>query len=665
MRFERLTAFLLLGSLAAYPGIATADCSDGACIPGGGPAKTDCYGELSGAGLQLNWPSFDPTLPTPKKKKEVRCFDGDAGCDVDGLVNNSCEFPVDVCLFNIDPRLPECTPATVTGVTVTANKAPTGAAALQAAANALDFSLGTAVCTAGETITVPLKPKGSGAFTKNKVVVKVSTTTDAGVDKDVLRLRCLPRKWPSHGYNRANHRATPLETAITPANVDTLTMKWDVPLGGSVTSTPTVGDRFVYVSSWDGKIYALKPKTGEVEWSFDTGSAFILGVQSSVTVTADGRVLVGDSAANVYCLDGKTGKLFWKRSIGNPAVDHIWASPAVANNRVFVGIASHSDNPCTQGRLVTLDLDTGTPLWTRVTARPRVCHDDTTITCTTDTDCPSGICVDARGAGITATVALDPTGTTVYANTVGCFTFPSIGDEDSILKLDAATGAAHWITRVNPGEQFGICSNDNHIDCGTDAACGGDMCTVKTFYHDFGFLNGPLLVQADDGLGGTKSLVISASKNGTLYALKDADGTTDWTNAVQPIPVSPAFAGFGLFNGGIGFADQRLHAALNQFTPPVLPAPKHLMAFSATTGASTWSDEIGTSWGSIAVANGIVFVGTNAASEFYAYDAASGTRLATFALPTTTSSGPSVVDGTLYIGYGIFAAGGVRAYGLP
>jgi len=103
MRFERLTAFLLLGSLAAYPGIATADCSDGACIPGGGPAKTDCYGELSGAGLQLNWPSFDPTLPTPKKKKEVRCFDGDAGCDVDGLVNNSCES-LSTCASSISTR---------------------------------------------------------------------------------------------------------------------------------------------------------------------------------------------------------------------------------------------------------------------------------------------------------------------------------------------------------------------------------------------------------------------------------------------------------------------------------------------------------------------------------------------------------------------------------
>src|SRR5262249_22485678 len=154
-----------------------------------------------------------------------------------------------------------------------------------------------------------------------------------------------------------------------------------------------------------------------------------------------GRLLVGDSKASVHALVAKSGKLLWKVSIGDPAVDHVWASPMVIGNRVFVGVASHNDNPCTHGRLLALDLDTGAVLWTRFMIPDHICDDDTAIACTSDADCSAGgSCVEGLGAGVTATVSSSPDGTAIYANTVGCFTHPSIGDSDSMMKLDAATG---------------------------------------------------------------------------------------------------------------------------------------------------------------------------------------------------------------------------------
>ena len=48
-------------------------------------------------------------------------------------------------------------------------------------------------------------------------------------------------------------------------------------------------------------------------------------------------------------------------------------------------------------------------------------------------------CVDARGAGVTATVSFDPSGDFLYMNPVSCYTFPAVGDSGTILKLDAAT----------------------------------------------------------------------------------------------------------------------------------------------------------------------------------------------------------------------------------
>jgi len=69
----------------------------------------------------------------------------------------------------------------------------------------------------------------------------------------------------------------------------------------------------------------------------------------------------------------------------------------------------------------------------------------------------------------------------------------------------------------------------------------------------------------------------------------------------------------------------------------------------------------------------VVFVGSanlfGASPEFYAFDASDGTHLGTFPLPSQTSSGPSIVDRELFIGFGLGLVApepsGVRAYELP
>lgn len=608
-----------------------------ALLPGGGPAQHDCHAEFSAPGLALNWPHYDPAKPKPGK--EVRCFDGDAGCDADGEVNHECRFAVDVCLRNADPALPACTPADVVAVSVAAPGGDPGLTAMHAAANALLPATSTA-CTTGQGVTVPLKgPTGAGAYKRASKTVKVKAQTASANDSDKLKLTCVPRDWPSHGYDHRNHRATNVESTITPANAALLTERWSL-VSGAVTSTPTVGEGMVYVTSWDGKVYAVRAKDGAVRWTYDTGPSF-LGLQSSATLTADGRILVGDSDGDLYCLSAKKGTLLWTASVkGNdPSSAHIWASPVVANGRVFMGRASHSDNPCTQGHLYAFDLDTGAELWSYATVPPRICNADTSLTCTIDSDCPSGQCVDGKGGGVTASVAVSPDGETVYMASVGCYTFPSIGNSDSIFALDAATGTADWVYRTQTIQQF---------------ADGPP-------YQDYGFLNGPLLIDGQDGLGGTRPLVAAASKDGSIYAVDPATGASVWTRVVAP---APGFAGFGLFNAAVGYADHRFYAALYQFTG--WPAGNdHLFAFDDEAGATAWSEQIGTSWGSMAVANGVLFVGTNQSSNLLVHDAATGAQLNVLATPGQVNSGASIVGGMVFVGHGPSGPGGVRAFGLP
>jgi outer membrane protein assembly factor BamB len=474
--------------------------------------------------------------------------------------------------------------------------------------------------------------------------------------------------------------------AITPANVASLVQKWNT-AGGGVSGGPIARDGRLYVGSWSTHVLALDPQTGAELWSRQVAGP----VPGRVLPLDDGGVCYGTLSGELGCLDGATGAVRWQKSISDPLSGVIWSTPTAANGKLFVGVAGLADNPCSRGRLLALDLATGDEQWRLYTIPEKVCHTDTSIECTTDGDCPAnGPCEIGRGAGVTAQPVVDPTGQFVYMNTVGCYTFPSIGDSDSMFKVDVSNGHVEWKQRVSQPEQFGACQNDTSIDCGLDADCGvGNTCTKKGVYHDFGFLNGPLRIEAPDGMGGTRVLIVSGSKNGTLYAFNE-NGTEAWHNTVRSEPVTPGFAGYGLFNGAITYADGRIFAALYFLLPPrvcsndpkkgcdedadcpggTCPVErKHLMAFDAIDGHIVWEEEIGRSWSHVAVANGIVWAGTEdtddtGASWLYAHDAATGARLATFPLPKDSTARVAVEGDSVYVGYGTFGEGGVLALSL-
>src|SRR4029450_1418457 len=116
--------------------------------------------------------------------------------------------------------------------------------------------------------------------------------------------------------------------------------------------------------------------------------------------------------------------------------------------------------------------------------------------------------------------------------------------------------------------------------------------------HTRRFLTGPLLVDASNGSGGTRRLVVGPSKDGTVYAVDPVTGALVWS---ESLVTNGSFAGFGVVNA----APARAHG-----TPP-------------------WSAQIGRSWAAVTYANGLLFVGTRDVPEYYVYDAASGARLKT------------------------------------
>lgn len=439
-----------------------------------------------------------------------------------------------------------------------------------------------------------------------------------------------------------------------------LTQLWEGPVKVGVSAKPLVTASVVYVSAYDGNVYALDRKTGAEIWRYATGAPVVHG---GASLAPDGSILVGDGLAKVHRIDA-SGKAIWTRDLQETGADHIWNNVTLLDGLVYVPIASHSDVPCTKGRTIAIELATGATAWTRYNVpRDGVCSSDTAIECKSPANCPNGgTCEVARGGAVTAAVAPGPDGKSVYVNTVGCYTFPQIGDTDAIMKLDAKTGETQWLRRFSPPEQFSYCSGSGK-ECRTAADCdAGQTCTRKAAFYDFGFLNGPLVVDASDGAGGKRTIVVSGNKAGAIHALRAEDGEVVWTNQVVPAPVSPRFAGFGLFNGALAYQNGRFVAALYEFAGGTPNAPEHVMAFSEVDGKIAWSDEIGRSWGSVGAANGVAYMGTQSASEFYAYDVDSGARLGAYPLPTITAAAPAIDGSELFIGFGLGQTGGVRAY---
>ena len=70
---------------AGLLGIGLPTTSNATVIGGGGATKQDCLAV------------FQTPVDLPPRRNQIRCVDGDAACDSDGVVNGECRFPVAVC----------------------------------------------------------------------------------------------------------------------------------------------------------------------------------------------------------------------------------------------------------------------------------------------------------------------------------------------------------------------------------------------------------------------------------------------------------------------------------------------------------------------------------------------------------------------------------------
>jgi len=128
--------------------------------------------------------------------------------------------------------------------------------------------------------------------------------------------------WAMFHYDAGRNGATP---ASGPTSAS---LMWSYTTGGVVYASPVVADGFVFIPSYDGKLYALDEYTGSLIWSFTTGSNIV-----ATPAVGNGIVYLSSKDFTVYALDENTGSMLWRISNVAPVV----SSPVLKDGKLFYG----------------------------------------------------------------------------------------------------------------------------------------------------------------------------------------------------------------------------------------------------------------------------------------------------------------------------------------
>jgi outer membrane protein assembly factor BamB len=372
-------------------------------------------------------------------------------------------------------------------------------------------------------------------------------------------------------------------------NVSTLAEDWQFSTSGWVTGTPVVAGGIVYIGSWDGKMYAVRESDGTPVWSFSAGnytdtrcSPATFGIDSTAAYS-DGKLYFGTGDAKLYALNAATGSLIWQKQVANPGdAYHIYASPVIFDNKIYVGLASHCVNPCVRGEIVCIDAASGNILWTFFTA-------------------PEG----SLGGGVWSSCAVDPNRRTIYVGT-GNYCSGEDTYSSSVLALNADTGSLVWSYKKVPPKDtrnfdFGaspvlfdivgipalvIGSKDGH--CYALHRQTGDLlwdATVTDGSTVGGTISSPAAAYGMVFMGATVQ-----SRTGKIVALDARTGGKVWEAAQSDGVIgSAAISGGAVFIGG---------------------ADGGLRAYDAQSGNQLWIAKRGPIYGGVSITQDRVFVGS-------------------------------------------------------
>jgi PQQ-like domain len=386
-----------------------------------------------------------------------------------------------------------------------------------------------------------------------------------------------------------------------------------------IAARAVVANQTVYIGSWDGYERAYD-ESGHLKWATSLGQTtscndqpggpYTQGVTSAPAIDpVSGDLYLGDGTTNFDALDPNTGAILWSVPTDTTTGNYNWSSPLIYNDHAYVGTASFCDDPLTQGKLLSINLQTH-----QVDA--------------TFASVPSG----QVGGGIWTSPIVDPSTNTLFVTT-GTRTSAAQPFAESIVALDASdlTVKSHWqIPDCNPACQ--------DLDWGT----------TPTLMTD----------------AAHRQLIAAANKNGYLYAFdrNNLGSGPVWQDDIAIGGAAP-FNGQGSVSNGV-FDGKYLYYAGGITSIAGQSYRGSVRAIDPTTGRYVWERGLGAvPLAALTSANGEVVAPTydvGGKAGLWIINAATGN--VDYANAGDFFAPPTIADGLLFEG-DIY--GNVNAFQFP
>lgn len=480
--------------------------------------------------------------------------------------------------------------------------------------------------------------------------------------------------WPMYMHDTSRTGFQPDEPSIDATTAAGLIPRWRLLTGAIVTAQPVVGEvelaggraRVVYVTSWDGHVYAVRADDGSIVWTYavkpQPGADYAFAGSGAIGDLDGRRVLYVPAGMTMYCLDAATGALVWSFDAGDGCTtcdrlaerNQIESSPLVHDGLVYFGMDVNEKRD-EKGGVFAVDARTGVLRWyfdleTVSTCRPFESdevrrfdgyHSAAELGLPADFFATRPGCdFDRTGhgcGGVWSSFALDAGRGLIYADSANCDDYalgapdtpgvmPPYGEAIFALGLDG-TPSWRWQPRL---------VDDRDLDFGAT----------------------PNLFEATIG-GERREVVGVGGKDGTYHVL-DRDGVNEITGRVEPYWQTNVVYG-GPQGGIIGspaVGDGRVFfntAAGYDIADPQRPI---MHALGQDDGAIAWQvADTPPSFSPVSVIPGVVFHGS-IGDRLLTRATADGRLLASPSVGGSLASAPSIVDGTVFVGAGTGERGG-------
>ncbi|HEX3833136.1 MAG TPA: PQQ-dependent dehydrogenase, methanol/ethanol family, partial [Solirubrobacteraceae bacterium] len=202
-----------------------------------------------------------------------------------------------------------------------------------------------------------------------------AVTKGLGYDRILKAREAEPHNWITY-YGGYDGQRYSLLDQINASNVKNLTPAWVFQAGTvgmqsgagtySMEASPIVVDGVMYLTGYDGWVWAINAATGQELWRYKHASPYDIslccGNVNRGCAVAEGKVFVTTLNAHVLALDAETGKVVWDKVYGDVrAGESATVAPLIVKDMVIVG--SSGGEFGVRGHADAFKLENGERVW--------------------------------------------------------------------------------------------------------------------------------------------------------------------------------------------------------------------------------------------------------------------------------------------------------------